>query len=156
MDYEHSHLYAIADALQVHIEAPYCIFPNTYILFHFKECPAFFEMFKNLYGYVYDGRINPDRATPFELHPEENSATEGHDVYKDFEDYDHIMRLLKKESLIKRLHGMMLLIYNYKYHSAKSRYNSIKLLYTNTKPPLNAETKWAVYRLSTRPVMPYY
>ncbi|MEI3364332.1 MAG: helix-turn-helix transcriptional regulator [Enterocloster sp.] len=51
-------LYAIANALQVHIET-LLYFPNTATSSStLKECPAFFRNVKNLYGYVYDGRIN--------------------------------------------------------------------------------------------------
>ena len=81
-------LYAIADALQVHIET-LLYFPNTATSSStLKECPAFFRNVKNLYGYVYDGRINRIGRRLFELHPEENGLTKVM-MYMNFEDYDH-------------------------------------------------------------------
>ena len=126
-------LYAIANALQVHIET-LLYFPNTATSSStLKECPAFFRNVKNLYGYVYDGRINRIGRRLFELHPEENGLTKVM-MYMNFEDYDHYQNC---ENTYKG------------YMELETAY--IQIL----APTLNAETKWALFTgLSTRPIMP--
>ena len=80
-------LYAIADALQVHIET-LLYFPNTATSSStLKECPAFFRNVKTcMVMFTMEGSTDWRRL--FELHPEENGLTKVM-MYMNFEDYDH-------------------------------------------------------------------
>ena len=142
-------LYAIADALQVHIET-LLYFPNTATSSStLKECPAFFRNVKNLYGYVYDGRINRIGRRLFELHPEENGLTKVM-MYMNFEDYDHYQNC---ENTYKGYMEHFDAVTNI---TLQNRDVEMETAYIQIlAPTLNAETKWALFTgLSTRPIMP--
>ena len=142
-------LYAIANALQVHIET-LLYFPNTATSSStLKECPAFFRNVKNLYGYVYDGRINRIGRRLFELHPEENGLTKVM-MYMNFEDYDHYQNC---ENTYKGYMEHFDAVTNI---TLQNRDVEMETAYIQIlAPTLNAETKWALFTgLSTRPIMP--
>ena len=124
-------------------------FLSTVIFMAILQCPAFFRNVKNLYGYVYDGRINRIGRRLFELHPEENGLTKVM-MYMNFEDYDHYQNC---ENTYKGYMEHFDAVTNI---TLQNRDVEMETAYIQIlAPTLNAETKWALFTgLSTRPIMP--
>lgn len=144
-------LYAIADALHVHIEQ------LIYLPSRQKEeaaekslCPNFFKGASRFYSYVFDGRSNQLSRCVFEIGPELDQGRSKITMYMNFSDYDHCEDCENTyQGYIKHYDAVTsILLTN---QDTQMEVVHIQILATF----MDSATKWGLFSgLSFRPMMP--